>query len=66
MKPEYVTGWFDDPYQWAGHAPSLATAAISVYEPENLRWETGLLDAKGNKLFRIKRRPTMGFWPAKS
>ena len=44
---------------WADDAPLIPS--LTVYEPEDKPEETGLLDANGVKLYRVRERIKMGF-----
>lgn len=49
---------FEVPYWLDG--PNNPAATPTVYEPDSPTVETGLLDAQGNKIIKVTRRP-IGF-----
>jgi hypothetical protein len=44
---------------WADDAPLVRD--LTVYEEEDKPQETGLLDARGTKLYRVREKIKMGF-----
>ena len=57
------SGWWDD-LQFEEDGGSTAER-LTIHEPENGPQATGLLDARGNPLYRIAERAPIGFFTLK-
>jgi hypothetical protein len=66
MTVRYTAAWFDDdtPYLQSRDKPITITT-ISIYQPEKLAFDTGLLDRNGSKIWRIEEHDPIGFHPVK-
>lgn len=51
--------WWDDLWQLDSGAGGLK--GVQIYEEDGYPQATGLLDEKGNELFRVKEKPPIGF-----
>lgn len=59
MKFHYVALPHPPRAHWSDDAPLLRD--ITVYDTEDVPEATGLLDASGTKLYRVRERIKMGF-----
>lgn len=59
MKYRYIALPIPSKSNWADDAPLIRD--LTVYDTEDTPEATGLLDASGTKLYRVRERIKMGF-----